>query len=163
MAQHKKYMEQNTPYTIGAYTGDMNLDYWSREQWLHEYNTHNVIIMTSQILKNSLTTGFLGMFMNIMIHHNRNNLVLCLCIFLDLNKVNVMIFDECHHGVDNHPMRDIMLYFKNLTDPPRVIGLTATLLNGNVKPNMVLEEVRKLETTFHAKVASVDALINVVG
>lgn len=140
VAQHKKYMEQNTPYTIGAYTGDMNLDYWSREQWLHEYNTHNVIIMTSQILKNSLTTGF-----------------------LDLNKVNVMIFDECHHGVDNHPMRDIMLYFKNLTDPPRVIGLTATLLNGNVKPNMVLEEVRKLETTFHAKVASVDALINVVG
>lgn len=83
--------------------------------------------------------------------------------FVDLNKVNLLIFDECHHAVNDHPMRSIMKAFKALTEPPRVLGLTATLLNKNCSAHKVLEEVETLETTFHGQVATVDGLSEVIG
>ncbi|KAG5868387.1 hypothetical protein JTB14_013589 [Gonioctena quinquepunctata] len=60
-------------------------------------------------------------------------------------------------------MRQLMKSFENLSEPPRVIGLTATLLNGNCGPDKVIENVLALETTFHSKVATVDGLAQVVG
>ncbi|KAL3276339.1 hypothetical protein HHI36_011721 [Cryptolaemus montrouzieri] len=60
-------------------------------------------------------------------------------------------------------MRQVMMNFENLRNAPRVIGLTATLLNGNCKLNKVMEEVKSLEITFQAKVATVDGLEVVVG
>lgn len=59
-------------------------------------------------------------------------------------------------------MRQIMRSFQNLEEQPRVLGLTATLLNGNCKPNKVLEEIRDLEVTYHAQIATVDFAEDVV-
>lgn len=56
-----------------------------------------------------------------------------------------------------------MKQFETLNDPPRVLGLTATLLNRNCKLNKVIEEVKALETTYHSKVATVEELEAVVG
>lgn len=80
-----------------------------------------------------------------------------------MNKVNLLIFDECHHGVNDHPMRNIMKAFNGLIDPPRVLGLTATLLNKNVNAQKVLIEVKTLETTFHGQVATVNGLSQILG
>ncbi|CAH1110958.1 unnamed protein product [Psylliodes chrysocephalus] len=60
-------------------------------------------------------------------------------------------------------MRQLMKQFETLNDPPRVLGLTATLLNRNCKLNKVIEEVKALETTYHSKVATVEELEAVVG
>lgn len=84
-------------------------------------------------------------------------------IILDLNKVNLLIFDECHNAVNDHPMRGIMKAFSGLQDPPKVLGLTATLLNRNCDATKVVEQVQILETTFHGQVATVDGLSEVVG
>lgn len=77
--------------------------------------------------------------------------------------MNLLIFDECHHGVNDHSMRQLMKNFGSLVEPPRVLGLTATLLNGNCKPHKVMQEVQTLEVTYHSKVATVDGLDIVVG
>lgn len=76
-----------------------------------------------------------------------------------------MIFDECHQAVDNQPMRQIMKLFENVSPDkqPRVLGLTATLLNGNCSPVKVQEVVRSLETTFQSKVATVKEMAQVIG
>lgn len=43
-------------------------------------------------------------------------------------------------------------------DQPRVIGLTATLLNGTPKSiPRVADEIKKLEITLHSTVATVDS------
>lgn len=84
-------------------------------------------------------------------------------LFLDLNKINLLIFDECHHAVNDHPMRSIMKAFNGVATPPRVLGLTATLLNKNCEAHKVLQEVEALETTFHGQVATVDGLSEIVG
>lgn len=77
--------------------------------------------------------------------------------------MHLLIFDECHHGVSDHSMRQIMLKFEYLTTLPRVLGLTATLLNKNCKPHQVVNEVRELETTYHSTVATVHELKHVLG
>lgn len=60
-------------------------------------------------------------------------------------------------------MRQLMKNFQYVTHKPRVLGLTATLLNGNCKPARVMELVEDLEVTYHSKVATVDELKNVIG
>ncbi|CAG9838636.1 unnamed protein product [Diabrotica balteata] len=138
--QHGSYITNHTSFSVGKYTGEMNLDFWPRTKWFEEFNKYQVLIMTSQILDNLSRTNF-----------------------IDLNQVNLLVFDECHRGVNDHTMRNLMKRFEHLSDPPRVIGLTATLLNGNCQPHEVLPKIRSLETTFHSKVATVEELKDVIG
>lgn len=125
---------------MGAYSGDMKVDNWTKEQWITEFNTHQVLVMTVQILVNICNWGY-----------------------LDLNHVNLLVFDECHHGVKDQPMRQVMRSFQTLSSSPRVLGLTATLLNANCKPRSVMDEVANLEVTYHSKVATVEELKDVIG
>lgn len=82
---------------------------------------------------------------------------------IDLNQVNLIVFDECHRGVSDQPMRQLCKSLESVQSKPRIVGLTATLLNSNCKPGMVMYEVRKLETTYHSQVATVDGLLEVSG
>ncbi|XP_023029780.1 dicer-2 [Leptinotarsa decemlineata] len=138
--QHAGYILQHTHFSVGRYTGEMNVDAWRKDRWNDEFDNNQVLIMTSQILVNL---------------NNQN--------FIDLNRVNLLIFDECHRGVNDHSMRQLMKSFGTLVEPPRVLGLTAPLLNGNCKPDKVMDGVLALETTYHSKVATVDGLADVVG
>jgi len=76
--------------------------------------------------------------------------------YIKLQDVNLLIFDECHHAVQDQPMRQIMKQFEYCPQEqqPRILGLTATLLNGNCKSQRVVDEVRALEKTFLSKVAT---------
>nr|CAH7736058.1 unnamed protein product [Callosobruchus chinensis] len=141
VTQHAKYIREHTPFTVAEMSGDMNVDNWSKERWLEEFDTKQVFVMTAQIFVNlTITNGF-----------------------LDMNRINLLIFDECHKAVGDSPMRQIMKnIYGTLAEPPRVIGLTATLLNGNCSPWKVHMKVYELETTFHSKVATVDALSDVI-
>lgn len=60
-----------------------------------------VIVMTCQILSDMLTHQY-----------------------LQLKDISLLIFDECHHGVEDHPMRLIMKHFLNCpkNEQPRVLG-----------------------------------------
>ncbi|CAG9860697.1 unnamed protein product [Phyllotreta striolata] len=133
--QHTAYLRSHTNFKVGRYSGEMNLDGWSKSKWLEEINKHQIIVMTCQILVNLVIKNF-----------------------IDLNKSNLLIFDECHRGVKDHMMRQLMKVFEMLNDPPRVLGLTATLLNGNCEPSRVMDEVVFLEETYHSKVATVEEL-----
>lgn len=138
--QHAKVLRTRTHFEVGAYSGELNVDNWSKSHWINQFNTHQVLVMTVQILVNICNSGF-----------------------LDLNRVNLLIFDECHHGVKDQPMRQIMRSFQTLNEQPRVLGLTATLLNSNCKPSNVMQEVSKLEVTYHSKVATAEELEHVIG
>lgn len=63
---------------------------------------------------------------------------------LPLDRVNLLIFDECHRGVNDHPMRVIMQNFEGcpVDKQPRVLGMSATLLNANVKPERIYGTIR---------------------
>ncbi|CAG9562769.1 unnamed protein product [Danaus chrysippus] len=136
VAQQKKMIEQVCPVNgVAGFSGEDNVDYWNKEKWDSELSKYQVIVMTCQILNDMLTHQY-----------------------LQLKDISLLIFDECHHGVEDHPMRLIMKHFLNCPkyEQPRVLGLTATLLNSNVKLNKIQETIRDLETTFQASIATAD-------
>ena len=42
---------------IGMYYGEMNVDGWSKVKWLKEWESHDVMVMTPQILLDILRHG----------------------------------------------------------------------------------------------------------
>lgn len=122
---------------VGMYSGDMNLDFWNMATWREEFQKFQVMVMTAEILNQLLLKRYIS-----------------------LSNLALIILDECHHAVEDHPMRQIMRLFSDCPkeDQPRVIGLTATLLNGTPKSiPRVRDEVKKLEVTLHSTVATVNS------
>ncbi|XP_044016604.1 endoribonuclease Dicer-like [Aphidius gifuensis] len=131
-----------TDLTCRGYSGDMNVDFWKKNDWINEFEKYQVLVMTAQI------------FVDIL-HHS----------FLSLSQVNLLIFDECHHAVGDHPMRQIMKEFMHFpkNQQPKILGLSATLLNSNIKTDKINESIEMLESTFQSKVITVDSMISVIG
>lgn len=59
--------------------------------------------------------------------------------YIKLDRVNLIMFDECHRAVNNHPMRQIMQQFENYPkhQQPRILAMSATLLNSNIKSDKI--------------------------
>ncbi|PNF18314.1 hypothetical protein B7P43_G14501 [Cryptotermes secundus] len=133
VSQQAAYIRRHSHHSVGEYSGDLNVDLWSKEKWQEELLGHQIMVMTCQI------------FLNLLLHG-----------YIKLSDINLLIFDECHHAVNDQPMRQVMQQFEHCPPElqPRILGLTATLLNSNCKPERVDEEVRSLETTFLSKVAT---------
>lgn len=72
-------------------------------------------------------------FLNLLIHR-----------YVTLDRINLIVFDECHRAVANHPMRQIMQQFENCSkqDHPRVLAMSATLLNANIKADKIESTIR---------------------
>lgn len=76
--------------------------------------------------------------------------------YLKLRNLNVMVFDECHHGQKEHPMAILMAKFNDCpeSEHPRVIGLTGSLTKSSVKPLNVIKDLYELESTFRATITT---------
>uniref|UniRef100_A0A8D8W370 Endoribonuclease Dicer n=1 Tax=Cacopsylla melanoneura TaxID=428564 RepID=A0A8D8W370_9HEMI len=138
--QQGKVLQRNLPYSVGYFTGADAVDYWSDETWNQVLDKYQVIAFTAQILLNLLST-------------NR----------IQFRQISVMIFDECHHVEAGHPMKQITdLYanqFRAGLCQTRLMGLTATLLNSDVKGKMLRRsdlnnQVAALERAFCGRVIS---------
>lgn len=44
--------------------------------------------------------------------------------YIKIEDINLLIFDECHHAVEYHPMRIVMKHFEDCpkAKQPRVLG-----------------------------------------
>ncbi|KAI5630936.1 type III restriction enzyme, res subunit domain-containing protein [Phthorimaea operculella] len=138
VTQQRKFIQKMCAVkSVAGYSGEDYIDYWDKNRWDAELSEHEVIVMTSQILADMLTHSYIR-----------------------IQDINLLIFDECHHAVVDHPMRLVMKHFDGVPvkDQPRVLGLTATLLNANVNIGKVEDSLRELETTFHATIATVNEL-----
>ena len=107
----------------------MGVDYWDKPTWENEFNTSNVLVMTAQI------------FLDLLLHS-----------YILLSQVNLLIFDECHHAKKNDPYRQIMQCFSDCPQRPlpKVMGLTASIVNGKVKPYKIESEIQELERTLRS-------------
>ncbi|XP_076635506.1 endoribonuclease Dcr-2 [Colletes latitarsis] len=138
--QQSEYIRRLTGLKCGQLSGERKIDFWKDIEWLAELDKYQVLVMTSQILSDAISHGH--MF---------------------LNKINVLIFDECHKGVNDHPMRQIMQKFEHCPkdQQPRVLGLTASLLNSNIKLDMIESVIENLEITYNAKIITVRSALQI--
>lgn len=80
--------------------------------------------------------------------------------YLKITDFNLIVFDECHHAQKDHPMLKLMEKFRDIDgkvpkeNHPRVIGLTGMLTTASIKPQNVLEDLRRLESTFRGTITT---------
>ncbi|KAJ6645555.1 Endoribonuclease Dicer [Pseudolycoriella hygida] len=129
---------------VGQYTGDLNVDFWSKELWLEHLRAKKILVMTRRIFLNMLNAAI-----------------------IPLTKVNLLIFDEAHHAApklkkkgqkkNNDDYNLIMDYIdsKPESEHPRILGLSASLINANTDVSNIKETVSALEKTYKSTCTSV--------
>ncbi|TKA22721.1 hypothetical protein B0A54_18085 [Friedmanniomyces endolithicus] len=96
-------------YQILSLTGQDGVDNWSRQHiWDAVLANVRVVVGTPAVLKDALTHGFVR-----------------------ISRLALLIFDEAHHCIKNHPTNAIMKNFYHpakirAEDMPSVLGLTAS-------------------------------------
>ena len=123
-SQQAKVIGKHTDLMVKHYVGDMGVDFWNKNIWEKEFNDNNILVMTADIFLDLL-------------HHS----------YIKLSQVNLLIFDECHHAKKSHPYKQIMECFVDCQNynHPKVMGLTASVVNKKVEPWNIEKEMRELE------------------
>lgn len=124
------------PYEVALLTGEQNVDEWNNHNWDALLENHEIFVGTAQVILDA-------------VRHS----------FINLEQINVIIFDECHHARKDHPMHELMKMFQYtpLEKRPRVVGLSGMLIgiDSSIKPTTVETELQNLENAFEATVVTV--------
>ena len=119
--QQKHVVAVHIPVSVGIVSGANEPDQWRNAAlWDRVLRTHRIMISTPQVFLDALRHGYISLGRDI----------------------SLLVFDEAHHAVDNHPYNRIMMEFyfnlprrdqHSLEVRPMVLGLTASpIYGGNV-------------------------------
>lgn len=141
--QQAEYISEQVGFKTKIFCGrsrhvGLHIDVWKPDTWELELEDVDILFMTPQILLNAISTSCLKWV-----------------------QFSVIFFDECHHGTKPKSgkagsqyyqlMRNFDNYHsKHPTDiQPRIIGLTASLINNMPKNRLnIIDQVRSLEQVF---------------
>ncbi|XP_074263161.1 endoribonuclease Dicer homolog 2-like [Silene latifolia] len=137
VTQQAKVIETWTDLKVGKYWGKMGIDFWEAARWKVEQEQHEVLVMTPQILLDALRRTF-----------------------IKLDKIKVLIFDECHRAKGKDPYACILKEFYHpqlhTNEVPRIFGMTASLVDSKAKGSesdaSYSKEICALETIMNSKV-----------
>ncbi|VDO98315.1 unnamed protein product [Soboliphyme baturini] len=129
--QQADQIRKHTNLVVGEFHGRMNVDFWDKAAWSKHLENNQVLVMTAQI------------FLDLLSH-----------AYLTLNRVNLMVFDECHHVNKSHPYRLIMDLYREYDegDRPRILGLTASVVNVKGNAATLQTSINRLQTLMHSTV-----------
>ena len=130
--QQADAIESFKPLKVKRYCGEMiHMDVNSRSQndWLEDFENNQVLVMTAKIYLDLLESAK-----------------------LNLSQANLLVFDECHRAKKRHEYKRIMDCFANIPeqDHPRILGLTASVLDGKVTRQMIPKKIKELESTLRS-------------
>ncbi|XP_066531976.1 endoribonuclease Dicer isoform X1 [Hoplias malabaricus] len=109
---------------------------WPEDKWTQEIMENQVLVMTCHIFLHVLKNGV-----------------------LPLSKINLLVFDECHLAITDHPYRDIMKKCEDCLSCPRILGLTASILNGKCDPSDLEEKIQNLERILKSNAETATDLV----
>uniref|UniRef100_I3NGE2 Endoribonuclease Dicer n=1 Tax=Ictidomys tridecemlineatus TaxID=43179 RepID=I3NGE2_ICTTR len=136
VAQQVSAVRTHSDLKVGEYSNlEVNAS-WTKERWNQEFTKHQVLIMTCYVALNVLKNGFLS-----------------------LSDINLLVFDECHLAILDHPYREIMKLCENCPSCPRILGLTASILNGKCDPEELEEKIQKLEKILKSNAETATDLV----
>ncbi|GAA5839253.1 hypothetical protein JCM11251_006019 [Rhodosporidiobolus azoricus] len=128
--QQAHTLATNTTLRVGKLFGALGVNLCSATEWKYNFEHFDVLVVTAQLILDSLAHGFLKM-----------------------SQISLLVFDEAHHAKRNHPFASILRDFYHraaLEDRPRILGLTASPIDSK----QGVEEANKLESLFDAKLVT---------
>ena len=68
--------------------------------------------------------------------------------YLKMNELNLLILDDCHNVMNNEDLKGVLTLYENFvkSEHPRILGLTASIVNNNCKPMELSQLITILET-----------------
>uniref|UniRef100_A0A8C7LFB6 ribonuclease III n=1 Tax=Oncorhynchus kisutch TaxID=8019 RepID=A0A8C7LFB6_ONCKI len=121
---------------VGEYMCVEKTSSWSREKWSQEMIENQVLVMTCHIFLHVLKSGVLPLW-----------------------KLNLVVFDECHLAITDHPYREIMKLCEGCPCSPRILGLTASILNGKCDPSELEQKIQNLEQILRSNAETATDLV----
>ncbi|ORY81751.1 hypothetical protein BCR35DRAFT_303884 [Leucosporidium creatinivorum] len=128
--QQANILAHNTSLRVGKLFGGLGVNLSNDEEWAHNVENYDCLVLTAQLLLDSLAHGFIGM-----------------------QDISLMVFDEAHHAKTNHPFASILRDFYHRAPPyqrPKILGLTASPINSSEG----LLEAEKLQQLFNARLVT---------
>lgn len=134
--QQAESIENLLPYRVARVCGEQNVDYWVDADWKKLLDENEILVATAQVILDAIKHSYFS-----------------------LDQINVIVFDECHHGRKDHAYHEICKLITTSHDI-RIIGLSGMLIGNDnkIKPYTVMEELRKLESVFLSTVITVNKL-----
>uniref|UniRef100_A0A5S6QL02 Helicase ATP-binding domain-containing protein n=1 Tax=Trichuris muris TaxID=70415 RepID=A0A5S6QL02_TRIMR len=129
--QQAAYIRKHSDLKVAELCGNSKADFYSAADWDSLMNDYEVLVVVAQLFADGLNHAFVSM-----------------------QQFNVVVFDECHHATGNHPYVIAMNHYVRcpIESRPRILGLTASVLNkGNSSLN-VLAEFSRLERTLCSRI-----------
>ncbi|KAL8687466.1 MAG: hypothetical protein Q9218_006367 [Villophora microphyllina] len=130
--QQWRVLEDNLDQSIERFCGQMGTDHWAKMTWQQHLKNNMVIVCTAEILHQCLMRSFIQM-----------------------DQINLLIFDEAHHAKKNHPyariIKDHYITETDLSRRPKVFGMTASPVD--VRSNFT-QAAKELEAMLHCQIAT---------
>ncbi|KAM5129321.1 endoribonuclease Dicer [Mantella aurantiaca] len=136
VAQQVSAVRTHSDLKVGEYSVLDVVESWTKERWNQEFLDHQILIMTCHIFLNVLNSESLS-----------------------LSNINLLVFDECHLAIQDHPYREIMKICESCQTCPRILGLTASILNGKCDPSDLEEKIQKLEEILKSNAETATDLV----
>uniref|UniRef100_A0A158PJZ2 Dicer-like protein 1 n=1 Tax=Angiostrongylus costaricensis TaxID=334426 RepID=A0A158PJZ2_ANGCS len=138
--QQAEHIHCHTTLAVGKIHGNLHNDIWDKQSKFDQFmSVHNVVVITAQV------------FLDLIDH-----------AYLSVTRLAVVIFDECHHALGvKHPYRVIMDRIMRIPEDsrPRILGLTASLINDKTPPNRLEEKLSKLEYVLNCAIETASDLV----
>ncbi|XP_008294508.1 endoribonuclease Dicer [Stegastes partitus] len=136
VVQQAAAVRTHSDLRVGEYTDLERTLAWTDQHWNQEIVENQVLVMTCHI--------FLHVLMNKV---------------LPLSKINLVVFDDCHLAITDHPYCEIMKLFEECSCSPRVLGLTASILNGKCDPSELELKIQTLERILKSNAETATDLV----
>ncbi len=140
--QQSSVIAGNSDLAVGKLYGELKeatrgrnkltVDHWHAPQWAALLQSHQVIVATAQCFLDALIHGFIKM-----------------------DDLNLIVFDETHHTLKNHPFFRIMKYYRlaPADQRPKIFGMTASPIF--TRSGMFHEAAHYLQSTMDARIHTV--------
>ncbi|XP_039993998.1 endoribonuclease Dicer isoform X1 [Xiphias gladius] len=136
VVQQAAAVRTHSDLQVGEYTDLGETSAWTDQQWSQEIIENQVLVMTCHIF--------------LLVLRNR---------ILPLSKINLVVFDDCHLAITDHPYCEIMKLFEGCSCSPRILGLTASILNGKCDPSELEQKIQNLERILKSNAETATDLV----
>ncbi|XP_029316245.1 endoribonuclease Dicer [Cottoperca gobio] len=136
VVQQAAAVRTHSDLQVGEYTDVEQTSAWTDQRWSREILQNQVLVMTCHIF----------------LHILRKKI-------LPLSKINLVVFDDCHLAITDHPYCEIMKLFEGCSCCPRVLGLTASILNGKCDPSELEQKIQNLERILKSNAETATDLV----
>lgn len=136
VVQQAAAVRTHSDLQVGEYTDMEKISAWTDQQWSQEIIKNQVLVMTCHVF----------------LHVLRHKILL-------LSKINLVVFDDCHLAITDHPYCEIMKLFEGSSCSPRILGLTASILNGKCDPSELEQKIQNLENILKSNAETATDLV----